>query len=122
MQIFIYFHDTKKQEIVLLIMSPSIFEFISLSFVVIFVAVVIFLIIVILIVLKLLRMNVNEDDSKKIDKDKKIAEPPVQLIESLSKVDKKENNARVNAQFCTYCGENVSEGLKSCPFCGAETK
>jgi hypothetical protein len=103
-------------------MSPSIFEFIGLSFIVVFVAVVIFLILIIIIVLKLLRMNVNEDNSKKIDKDKKIAEPPVHLIEPLNKVDKKENNAGVNAQFCTYCGENVSDGLEHCPFCGAETK
>ena len=35
---------------------------------------VIFLILIIFIVFKLLRMNVNEDNSKKIDKDKKIAE------------------------------------------------
>jgi 5-bromo-4-chloroindolyl phosphate hydrolysis protein len=103
-------------------MSPSIFEFISLSFVVIFVGVVIFLIIVIIIVLKLLRMNVNEDNSKKIDIGKDIVEPTVHLIELSKKGDKKENNARVNAQFCTFCGENVSEGLKHCPFCGAETK
>ena len=107
---------------VLLIMSTSIFEFIGLSFAVILVVVVIFLIIVILIVLKLLKMNVNEDNSKKIDKDKKIAEPTVYLIEPLNKVDKKENNTLVNAQFCKFCGENVSEGLKLCPFCGAETK
>ena len=110
------------QEKVLLIMSPSIFEFIGLSFVVVFVAVVIFLILVILIVFKLLRMNVNEDNSKKIDIDKKNAELPVHLIEPLNKGDKKENNVRVNAKFCTYCGENVSEGLNLCPFCGAETK
>ena len=110
------------QEKVLLIMSPSIFEFIGLSFVVVFVAVVIFLILVILIVLKLLRMNVNEDNSKKIDTDKKIVEPTIHLIEPLKKVNKKENNASVNAQFCTYCGENVPEGLKHCPFCGAENK
>jgi predicted RND superfamily exporter protein len=103
-------------------MSQSIFEFIGLSFVVIFVAVAIFLIIVILIVFKLLRMNVNEDNSKKIDKDKKVVELPIQLIEPLNKADKKENNARVNAQLCTYCGENVSEGFEHCPFCGAETK
>ena len=103
-------------------MSPSIIEFISLSFVVIFLAVVIFLIIVILIVLKLLRMNVNEDNSKKIDIDKDIVEPTVQLIELSKKVDKKENNARVNAQLCPYCGENTSKGFKHCPFCGAETK
>ena len=103
-------------------MSPSIFEFIGLSFVVIFVAVVIFLILVIFIVFKLLRMNVNEDNSKKIDKNKNIIEPPVHLIETLNKVDKKENNARVNAPFCTYCGENISDGLKQCPFCGTENK
>jgi len=107
-------------------MSPSIFEFIGSFFVIIFVAVVIFLIIVILIVIKLLRMNVNEDISKKIDKDKNIVEPTVHLIELSKngdkKGDKKENNSRVNAQFCTYCGENISKGLKHCPFCGAETK
>ena len=103
-------------------MDPSIFEFIGLFFLVVFVVVVIFLILIILIVFKLLRMNVNEDNSKKIDKDKKIAEPPVHLIEPLNKVDKKENNVRVNDQFCTYCGENLSKGLKQCPFCGAETK
>jgi len=103
-------------------MSSSIFEFIGLSFVVVFVAVVIFLIIVILIISKLLRMNVNEDNSKKIDKDKKIAEPTVLLIETSKKRDKKENNTGVNAQFCTYCGENVSNRSKHCPFCGAETK
>ncbi|TKJ24401.1 MAG: hypothetical protein CEE42_11245 [Promethearchaeota archaeon Loki_b31] len=103
-------------------MSSSIFEFIGLSFVVVFVAVVIFLILVILIVFKLLRMNVNEDNSKEIDKDKNIVEPTVHLIELSKKGDKKENNARVNAQFCTYCGENISKGLKHCPFCGAETK
>jgi len=103
-------------------MSPSIFEFIGSFFVVIFVVVVIFLILIILIVFKLLRMNVNEDNSKKIEKDKKIAEPIVSLIETSKRGDKKENNARVNGQFCTYCGENVSEGLKHCPFCGVETK
>ena len=103
-------------------MSPSIFEFIGLSFVVVFVAVVIFLILIILIVFKLLRMNVNEDNSKKIDRDKKIPEPPVHLIGTLNKVDEKENNARVNAQFCIYCGEKISKGLKLCPFCGEETK
>ena len=97
-------------------MSPSIFEFIGLSFVVIFVAVVIFLIIVILIVSKLLKMNVNEDNSKKI------AETPVRLLEPLNKVEKKENNTDVNAQFCTYCGENISKELKQCPFCGEENK
>lgn len=111
-----------KQEIVLLIMSSSIFEFIRSFFVVVFVVVVIFLILIILIVFKLLRMNVNEDKSKKIDKDKKIAEPTIHLIETLNKVDKKENNVRVNAQLCTYCGENLSEGLNHCPFCGVETK
>ena len=103
-------------------MSPSIFEFIGSFFVIIFVAVVIFLIIVILIVIKLLRMNVNEDISKKIDKNMKIAETPVHSTESLNNMDKKENNSRMNAQFCTYCGENISKGLKHCPFCGAETK
>ena len=103
-------------------MSPSIFEFIGLSFIVVFVTVVIFLILVILIILKLLRMNVNEDNSKKVERDKKIAEPPVQLIGTLNTVDKKENNERVNAQFCTYCGEKISKGLKHCPFCGEETK
>ena len=103
-------------------MSPSIFEFIGSFFVVIFVAVVIFLIIVILIVFKLLKMNVNEDNSRKIDKNKKITETPLHSTESLNDVDKKENNARVNGQFCTYCGEKVSEGSKHCPFCGAETK
>jgi len=103
-------------------MSPSIFEFIGLSFVVIFVAVVIFLIIVILIVFKLLRMNVNEDISKKIDKDKNIVEPTVHLVELSKKADNKENNASVNAQLCTYCGENISNGLKLCPFCGEENK
>ena len=122
MYIFVYSHGTSKQEIVLLIMSSSIFEFIRSFFVVVFVVAVIFLILIILIVFKLLRMNVNEDKSKKIDKDKKIAEPPVHLIETLNKVDKKENNVRVNAQLCTYCGENISKGLKQCPFCGAETK
>lgn len=122
MYIFVYSHGTSKQEIILLTMSQSIFEFIGSFFVVIFVVVVIFLIIIILIVFKLLRMNVNENNSKKIDRDKKIAEPPVHLIEPLNKVDKKENNARMNAQFCTYCGENISKGLKHCPFCGAETK
>lgn len=67
-------------------------------------------------------MNVNEDNSRKIDKNKKIVEPTIHLIEPLNKVNKKENNASVITQFCTYCGENVSEGLKNCPFCGAETK
>ena len=122
MYIFVYSHGTSKQEIILLTMSQSIFEFIGSFFVVIFVVVVIFLIIIILIVFKLLRMNVNEDKSKKIDKDKDIAEPTVHLIEPLNKVDKKENNTLLNAQFCKFCGENVSEGLKLCPFCGAETK
>ncbi len=122
MYIFVYSHGTSKQEIVLLIMSSSIFEFIRSFFVVVFVVAVIFLILIILIVFKLLRMNVNEDKSKKIDKDKKIAEPTIHLIETLNKVDKKENNVRVNAQLCTYCGENISEGLIHCPFCGAETK
>jgi len=122
MYYFVYFHGTKKQEIVLLIMSSSIFEFIRSFFVVVFVVVVIFLILIILIVFKLLRMNVNEDKSKKIDKDKKIAEPTIHLIETLNKVDKKENNVSVNAQLCTYCGEYLSEGLNHCPFCGAETK
>ena len=103
-------------------MSPSIFEFIGLSFAVVFVAVVIFLIIVILIVLKLLKMNVNEDNSKKIDKDRKIAETLVHSTESLNKADKKENNARANAHSCSYCGEFVSEGLNNCPFCGEENK
>ena len=103
-------------------MTPSIFEFIGLIFVVIFVVVVIFLILVILIVFKLLRMNVNKDNSKKTDKDKKIIEPTVHLIEPLNKVDKKKNDAGVKSQFCTYCGENISKGLKHCPFCGAETK
>ena len=103
-------------------MSPSIFEFLGSFFAVIFVAVVIFLIIVILIVIKLLRMNVNEDNSKKIDKNMKIAEAPVHSTESLNNMDKKENNARVNAQSCSFCGELVSEGLNQCPFCGEETK
>ncbi len=122
MYYFVYSHGTKKQEIVVLIMSSSIFEFIRSFFVVVFVVVVIFLILVILIVFKLLRMNVNEDKSKKIDKDKKIAEPSVHLIESLNNVDKKKSDAGVNAQFCTFCGENISKGLKLCPFCGTETK
>lgn len=67
-------------------------------------------------------MNVNEDNSKKIDKDKKIAEPPIQLIEPINKEVKKEKNAHVNAQFCTYCGEIISKGLKHCPFCGEEAR
>ena len=117
-----YSHDRKIQEKVLLIMSPSILEFISSFFVVVFVVVVIFLILIILIVFKLLRMNVNEDKSKKIDKDKKLAKYPVKLIEPLNKVDKKESDLRVNLQLCKYCGENFSKGLKNCPFCGAETK
>ncbi len=103
-------------------MASSIFEFIGLFFVVVFVVVVIFLFLVILIVFKLLRMNVNEDNSKKIDKDKKIVVSPVHLIEPLNKVDKKENRARVNAPFCTYCGENITDGLNHCSFCGAENK
>ena len=117
-----YSHDKIKQEIDFLIMSLSIFEFIGLFFVVIFVAVAIFLVLIILIVFKLLRMNVNEDNSKKKDRDKKIAEPTVHLIGTLNKVDEKENNVRVKAQFCTYCGEKISKGLKHCPFCGEETK
>ena len=117
-----YSHDRKIQEKVLLIMSPSILELISSFFVVVFVVVVIFLILIILIVFKLLRMNVNEDNSKKIDKDKKLAKRPANLIEPLNKVDKKVNDSRVNPQLCIYCGENISEGLKLCPFCGAEIK
>lgn len=67
-------------------------------------------------------MNVNKDNSKKIDKDKDIVEPTVPLMELSKKVDNKKSKAYVNAQFCTYCGENISKGLKHCPYCGAETK
>ncbi len=67
-------------------------------------------------------MNVNENNSKKIDKDKKIAEPSVHLIEPLNKEVKKENNAHVNTQFCAFCGETISKGLNHCPFCGEEAR
>ena len=67
-------------------------------------------------------MNVNEANYKKIDKDKKIVVSSVHLIEPLNKVDKKENSASVNDPFCKYCGENISDGLNHCPFCGAKTK
>ena len=67
-------------------------------------------------------MNVSENNSKKIDKVKTSANLPVHLIEPLNIVDKKENDKCVSAQICIYCGENFSEGLKNCPFCGVEIK
>ena len=101
----------------LLTMFPfDIFGFISGFFILIFVIVIIVFIIIIIVVYKLLHSNVDHESKSKYKMPKLQAE---NRVTTFVKKEKEDLTKEKISSKCKYCGEDIEEDIKYCPFCGS---
>ena len=94
----------------------DIFGFISGFFILIFVIVIIVFIIIIIVIYKLLHSNVDHKNKTKFQMPKLRTED---AGTSFVKIDKEDLTKKKISSKCKYCGEEIEEDIKYCPFCGS---
>ncbi len=94
----------------------DIFGFISGFFILIFVIVIIVFIIIIIVVYKLLHSNVDHETKTRYKMPKLRTE---NARTTFVKIDKDDLTKEKMSSKCKYCGEEIEEDIKYCPFCGS---